>query len=262
MSRPCRTARRPARSPWPGSVIGLVLLLSACTGRTTGGAPGASRHPTPPPSPPAPKPVTNGFRLQGTFAGPLPPGTPGQVSVVSSGAPQPGLVRLPVVVDNATSTPVSSIQVAAEAVDDLGGVVTSGRSDDLGPSFVAPGGYAIGFVTLPAGAVPTGASWRFTVTATPVANPDTGHRHDGFIAAAAGSGTSGPRLAGTVQNTFSGSLAAVAVTYACFDLAGRLTDASSVPSAPDSLYAGQQAVFEARLESPCDSFLASAVGSH
>jgi hypothetical protein len=74
----------------------------------------------------------------------LPEGEPG-LTVVTAGPPSTfGVV--PIVIRNATDAPAYDIDLSATARDEAGSVLGTGSGDDIVPSFVPPGGLAIGRV--------------------------------------------------------------------------------------------------------------------
>ncbi len=74
----------------------------------------------------------------------LPGGEPG-LTVVTAG-PSSTFGVLPIVIRNNTDTPVYDIDLSATARDEAGSVLGTGSGDDIVPTYVPPGGLAIGRV--------------------------------------------------------------------------------------------------------------------
>lgn len=100
--------------------------------------------PTPPPPPTAEIDPTAYLATANITPDDLPQGDPGLVVVLAGPPGTFGVV--PIVIRNNTDTPAYNIELSATARDAAGAILGTARGDDITPSYVPPGGVAIGRV--------------------------------------------------------------------------------------------------------------------
>lgn len=126
----------------------------------------ASTVPTTPPvaaGPAAPdaSPFVAGFGDLSVVS--LPPGDPGKLSIVSTGARDELNDAVTIIVRNNTSDPIGQIEATGTARDSAGALVGSGSSQGFKPAIVAPGEIAYGYVYF-SGGFPGGSTFEFSVS--------------------------------------------------------------------------------------------------
>ena len=94
----------------------------------------------------------------------VPEGDPGELSVVLTGTFEADSGTLPVVVRNRTSDPVYAVEATATARAADGSLAGSGSSQGFGPTTLAPGEWAFGYVFID-GDIPADATFDITTTA-------------------------------------------------------------------------------------------------
>lgn len=205
----------------------------------------------------------------------LPPGSPGEVSVLAAG---PGGVGpgglVAVVVVNRTDQPVGSLVLAVRLVDgdgatvgtagDLEGFYTSG-TDEVQPSILMPGEVGLALYEVAPDAAGDAAAVEATVVESysvsgdlfPTVSPDVVALEPGDV---------GP--SGTIANpdpAGSFPLGLIAMTVACFDDGGAITQAGTTIPNPQTLARGEEGGFAFGRRAldpaiPCDRFLVAGNG--
>lgn len=184
----------------------------------------------------------------------LPPGEPGEISVVLVGEYE---TWLPVIIRNNTAAPVSRVEVSAAAQSPAGELIGAGNSLEFLPNVVEPGEYAIGNVSFSFLDLPPDTSFEFTIESQP-GDFET-ILHDLTVVSAI---HQGDRIVGEIENS-SGVIIddSAQVTFACMDSAGNLTKVDFTYTADGSIDPGEIAIFQIdEYYFPCDVFVLTASG--
>lgn len=141
----------------------------------------------------------------------IPQGAPGLVVVLAGPASTFGVV--PIVIRNNTDAPVFDIELSATARDEAGNVLGTGPGRDITPSYVPPGGLAIGRVLF--GETPMeGATIEYRLTAD---NELDSSRRDLEVV---NHSVTGGNVVGELLNRRDSALDSVKVVVVCVDSTG------------------------------------------
>ncbi|WP_116996392.1 hypothetical protein [Desertimonas flava] len=179
----------------------------------------------------------------------IPEGTgTGDVEVVLLGAPFED-IAVPFVVRNNTDEPLYGLRAESTARASDGTLVAAGRTLEVAPVVVPPGGYAFGDVAYPAsldGTETHDLQWS--------SNDDPGDEIQvDVVEAELTDDIAGPMYVGIARNTSDHDVtSALTVLAACFDDAGAITSISHAFAGHDGLAAGAEVGFNVGVSRAAD----------
>lgn len=186
----------------------------------------------------------------------IPQGDPGLVVVLTGPPSRFGVI--PVVIRNNTESPVYSLDLSAAARNADGSILGTGTGDDIVPSYIPPGGVAIGRVLF--GSTPLeGASIQYVVS---------GKSNSGNIFIRGDLDIDevnlvGGNIVGLAKNNRSKALDTTKIVVMCFDDADVPTVVNSSYTHQDRVEAGADLPFSVNLsggEAQCGRYLVAAQG--
>lgn len=190
--------------------------------------------------------------------GDLPPGTPGEVSVVAHAGALERSGSLPVIVRNMTDRPLIDVGVSGVARDASGGLVASGEDQGLQPTVIEPGAIGFGYVYFGMD-VQGAATFELTASGTDL---DDAFFGPGDLAVAEYNRTA-VAIVGILRNDSSDEVTGpIAVDLLCFDEAGTPTETSRTYAEPDVAAPGATVSFSFEFfgDTPCERFLLAGSG--
>lgn len=195
--------------------------------------------------------------LFGDIASIVPAGNPGEIEVVTVGAP----VRssLPIVIRNNSDTDVLLEDVLVTGRDASGGLVTVSEVSSVAPHYLPSGGIAVGSAYFGTTDIPSGLTFEFEIE-TSETNSDFIYRQDLQIQEVTNSGS---ELVGIAANSTEEELTGpFRVTGVCFDSLGQVTGYFATYATQDALSPGETTPFSATFygAGPCDAFAVGVTG--
>ena len=215
-------------------------------------------------TPPAGAQATPGAAagLSGDATPTLDAGTPGEVSVVASSAPNRS--RVAVIVQNGSDGPVNNVRVDAAAARPDGGAVSSASTAKLVPATLAPGQYGLAVLDFRKEGVAIDAAVSFEVRSTKAASGTDPKLLEvgGLTRRAPTTGKVAQTLTFTVANPSSRARRGpVTATVMCFNEAGKPVNLSTAPVRKAGLGAGKDATVSIGLAELCPTALVGARSS-
>lgn len=188
-------------------------------------------EPTEPPTDVVPLPPTANPAIAAVGVDTLPPGEPGQITVIAQGTALDSSGSLPIVVRNMTDRSVARIEVTGTARDGSGALVGSGGSQGLNPYTVGPGEVAFGYVYFSFDGVPEGSTFDLSVSATDAEDDMLGQID---LIVAEHNATADSILVGLRNDSDEEVSGPIGINLICFDDAGTPTESSSDYTDQDS----------------------------
>lgn len=216
---------------------------------------------------PTPEPVaaeveaemqTGGY-VAGNAFGFLDDGTPGELSVVASGAYEDGDLAL--VIRNDTGEPVEN--VAVEIIGRVDGeLVATGGALGIQPFVVEDGALTIGYAYFSGAEIPEGAEFEFDVSADPAGTDEITGTRDLVVEEANGDEDA---IIGILRNDHDDDIEGFLITAGvCFDETGAPTEYVQGIAGGGAFEAGDSTSFSlstALSDAPCSYFLVTGYGS-
>lgn len=215
--------------------------------------------PTPTPEPVAVEAeMQTGGYVAGNAFGFLDEGTPGELSVVASGAYEDGDLAL--VIRNDTGEPVEN--VAVEIIGRVDGeLVATGAAQGIQPFVVEDGAVTIGYAYFSGAEIPDGTEFEFDVSADPAGTDEITGTRDLVVEEANGDEDA---IIGILRNDHDDDIEGILITAGvCFDETGEPTEYVQGTES-GSLAPGDSMPFSvstALSDAPCSYFLITGYGS-
>lgn len=185
----------------------------------------------------------------------LPPGNPGEVTIIASTATIDRSGSVLMVVRNNTSKDIGAIDVSGTARDDAGKLVDSGSSQGFQPKLVAPGEIAFGYVYFDIELAGQTLKYTFTVDARPAETYFASVKITEL-------NVTGGKIVGAVKNDSNREVTGpISANVICFGSDGALSADASDFVEPGSLPVGGSGSFAIDISrDPCPIGLVAASG--